>query len=335
MKSHDQVMLRQFVLRNDADAFAALSNQYASLVYGVCWRILRDEHKAADAAQETFLQLLRQAHKIHGSVAAWLHRVATGKAIDIIRKDKRQREHLQSFQASLDDSQEDWAQLSMCIDEALNQLDAQSREIIIEHYLENRTTREIAGRKGLSQATVSRKANAALQSLRNTLKVPGLVVTPAVMSSMFAESSAQAIPVTLVQVMGKMALAGHQASLGFIAKASYMVRGLNLLPKVALAAAMVTIIGGNVLLQRQKHFNRTTEISETVPVRTQAVEAIEDPKDRTVVGLVVDPNGQPLPQIPIVTYGYHKRETVTGHDGRFAFKLPLNYYHEAGCLIVA
>ena len=61
----------------------------------------------------------------------------------------------------------------------------------------------------------------------------------------------------------------------------------------------------------------------------------EGPKDRTVLGLVVDPNGQALPQIPIMTYGYHERDTVTGHDGRFAFKLPFHYHHEAGCLIVA
>ena len=63
MKSSEQVLLRQFVLTNDAKAFAALSNWYASLVYGVCWRVLRDEHKAADAAQETFLQLLRHAYR--------------------------------------------------------------------------------------------------------------------------------------------------------------------------------------------------------------------------------------------------------------------------------
>ena len=242
MKSREQVMLRQFVLGNDADAFAALSNQYASLVYRVCWRILRDEHKAADAAQETFLQLLRHAHQIHGSVAAWLHRVATGKAIDIIRKDKRQREHLQLFQADLDDNKKDWAQLSMDIDEALNRLDAQSRDIIIEQYLENRSVREIAGRKGISPATVSRKANAALQSLRQKLRAPGLVVTPAVMSSMFAESSAHAVPVTLVQAMGKMAVAGQPACVGIIAKASYVVGGLSLLVKVVTTAALVTIV---------------------------------------------------------------------------------------------
>ena len=35
MKSREQMLLRQFVLTNDADAFAALSNQYASLVVSV------------------------------------------------------------------------------------------------------------------------------------------------------------------------------------------------------------------------------------------------------------------------------------------------------------
>lgn len=58
--------------------------------------------------------------------------------------------------------------------------------------------------------------------------------------------------------------------------------------------------------------------------------------DKTIVrGQAVDPNGRPLAQIPIVTYGYHERETVTGRDGRFTFELPLKYQHRAGCLIVA
>lgn len=61
----------------------------------------------------------------------------------------------------------------------------------------------------------------------------------------------------------------------------------------------------------------------------------EDPNERTVRGQAVDPNGQALAQIPVVTYGYHKRETVTGQDGRFSFKLPLKYQHVAGCLMVA
>jgi len=99
MKTHERAMLRRFVLYNDADAFSALSERYAGLVYRVCWRVLRDEHSAADATQEAFLQLARHAHGIHGSLGSWLHRVATGKAIDILRKDKRHKRLLEAHRA--------------------------------------------------------------------------------------------------------------------------------------------------------------------------------------------------------------------------------------------
>lgn len=125
MISKEQGLLRRFVLHDDAAAFAGLSSQYGPLVYRVCWRILRDEDKAADATQETFLQLVRHAHKIHGSVVAWLHRVATGKAIDIIRKDRRHREFNRSCQADFREEPKSWGQLSLQIDEALNLLDVQ------------------------------------------------------------------------------------------------------------------------------------------------------------------------------------------------------------------
>lgn len=67
----------------------------------------------------------------------------------------------------------------------------------------------------------------------------------------------------------------------------------------------------------------------SVPVRQEA------PPERTVRGMVVDPNGQALAQIPITTYLCQDREATTGEDGRFAFKLPPNYRYERDFLIVA
>lgn len=273
------MLLRRFVLNNDADAFSGLSEQYAPLVYRVCWRILRDEHKAADATQETFLQLVRHAHKIRGSVAAWLHRVATGKAIDIIRREKRRREVKQEFGMDFGDRRPSWDQLSVQIDEALNQLDSGSRDILIEHYLENRSTREIAQRKGVSQATVSRRANAALQTLRKRLGTPGLAITSAVLSSMFADNSAQAVPAQVVRALGKMGLAGRGTSLGLIGKATYLVGGLEPIPKALLGTAVIALGVVGTLPLANRAAKTRQEPAPTVASETLTVDQNESPPD--------------------------------------------------------
>ena len=131
--------------------------------------------------------------------------------------------------------------MSLHIDDALNHLDSANREILIEHYLENRSMREIARRRGVSQATVSRKVNAGLQVLRKRLGTSGLAVTSTAISSMFAESSVQAVPVAVVRSLGKMGMAGHGTSLGTIGKAAYRVGSLDLVPKTIVAVALITL----------------------------------------------------------------------------------------------
>lgn len=75
-------LLRRFAGTRDAEAFREIVRRHAGLVYGVALRILSDVDRASDVAQETFLQLTKDADMVSGSLPGWLHRVATHKAID-------------------------------------------------------------------------------------------------------------------------------------------------------------------------------------------------------------------------------------------------------------
>ena len=92
MSASEAVLLKRFASNGDAEAFAEIVKQHAPLVYGVCLRILEDKDKAADAVQDTFFQLVRNAANISGSLTVWLHRVATNKAIDLIRQDSQRKQ---------------------------------------------------------------------------------------------------------------------------------------------------------------------------------------------------------------------------------------------------
>ncbi len=73
------------------EAFSDIVQRHAGLVYGACLRVLSDHDKAADATQETFLELLRNAEKITGSLSSCLHRVATRREINMVVKDSSRR----------------------------------------------------------------------------------------------------------------------------------------------------------------------------------------------------------------------------------------------------
>src|SRR5438132_1752352 len=74
----DAQLLEHFVARGDPDAFELLTWRHGRAVWGVCRRLLRDEHEAEDAFQATFLALARKARSIDRgeSVGGWLYRVA-------------------------------------------------------------------------------------------------------------------------------------------------------------------------------------------------------------------------------------------------------------------
>ena len=82
----DKALVRRFLRQNDGESFSILMERYADLVYTTCRRILREEALAADAVQENFFQLAKNAEKINGSLGSWLHKVATRRCLDLIRR---------------------------------------------------------------------------------------------------------------------------------------------------------------------------------------------------------------------------------------------------------
>ena len=91
MSESEIVLLQRVARTGDAEAFSEIVGRYAGMVYSAAIRVLADADRAADATQDTFFDLMQHASEITGSVGGWLHRVATRKAIDRIRRDSARR----------------------------------------------------------------------------------------------------------------------------------------------------------------------------------------------------------------------------------------------------
>jgi len=212
MSESENILLQRFVTTGDANAFSEIVRRHAGLVYGACLRILADKDRAADAVQETFLQLLQNARTITGSVPTWLHRVATRKAIDVIRRDSS-RKHLEAKYAADKPRQvAEWQELSRYVDEELDLLDEQTRSILIQHFFEGRTTSDIASVQSVSQPTVSRRIESGVGKLRGRLRKRGIIVGAGALLGLLGENAAQAAPAVVLKELGKIAIVGGQAA---------------------------------------------------------------------------------------------------------------------------
>ena len=239
MAENELALLRRFVEKGDAEAFSELVRRHAGMVYGACVRILDDQTHAADAVQETFMQLLRDAEKISESVPNWLHRVATHKCLDLIRRESRRRRREATYAAGKVQDAPQWDDVSIYVDEAMNELDGELREILIMHFFEGHTTNDIAASDGISQSTVSRRIESGVSQLRMKLHNRGVLVAVGALGSLLAENSATAAPAMVVKELGKLALAGvHAVTAGAATGASTAAGGSAQVAAGAVAAAL-------------------------------------------------------------------------------------------------
>ncbi len=123
------------------------------------------------------------------------------------------------------------------VDEALDRLDQQVREIVISHYLRGETQAEIAGHFDIDQSTVSRRLAQGLEDVRNHLRRIGILTTVTMLMNVFEQNTAEAAPANLTEMVAKVGLAG----VGWTA-------GKSAVGSLGLLAATFVAALGNILL---------------------------------------------------------------------------------------
>jgi RNA polymerase sigma-70 factor (ECF subfamily) len=212
----DGQLLERFAVREveTADAaFAALIDRHGSMVLRTCLAVLRDEHAAHDAFQNTFLVLMRKAGSlwVQDSLGPWLHRVAYHAAARVRRASARRRGAEQKAAERRPERTEGrtWDDLGTVIHQEIERLPERYRIPVVLCDLEERPYEEAAWHLGCPVGTVKSRLARGREHLKRRLERRGLADPAAVLvPGLPPADMGAAVPASLVRDTIHLAIAG-------------------------------------------------------------------------------------------------------------------------------
>jgi RNA polymerase sigma-70 factor (ECF subfamily) len=161
------------VLRGDREAFAALVARHERAVWATAWRVLRDDHAAADAGQEAFLQAYLRLGDLRrpDRFGVWVLRIARRQAIHLARRKAHDSGRSLDEVGTVQPMERDGSTTRLPTDveellTAVARLPEHERLVVVLHYLDGRPVAEVAAALGRPVGTVTKQLSRAIERLR-------------------------------------------------------------------------------------------------------------------------------------------------------------------------
>ena len=178
-KEADLVVIQEYLRTKDSRHFSTLYKRYAPKVYGKCISLLKDEHLARDAAQESglkiFLNLSRFAAQ--SKFSTWVYSITYNYCIDLLRKKKKMTNLFDDEMERLPDIEEDEVPdeelLAMEVSRlrvVLDQIPLDDKAILLMKYQDELMIKEIAQILGKTESAVKMKIKRAKHKAQKVYK---------------------------------------------------------------------------------------------------------------------------------------------------------------------
>ncbi len=175
-----QQALIERVLQGDTEAFGTIVDQYNTLMMRTALLIVGDRDIAADAVQDALIQAWQHISSLReaGSLRPWLMRIVVNQCISYKRKVARTaafvRQSLadQSTQLAADiaDDQKGRLERDWDLAETVKKLPPKQQAVIMLHYYQGMTLPSMAKALQISENTLKKRIQAALNNLRQVLR---------------------------------------------------------------------------------------------------------------------------------------------------------------------
>jgi RNA polymerase sigma factor (sigma-70 family) len=163
--------------RNERVAFEFLYDHYSGALYNIILKTLRDEERAADVLQETFLKIWKNIasyNPVKGRLFTWILNIARNGAIDAARVEGRKpaMDEIDDRLAKIEpDVSESEQQTSSEMKAIVDMLRPERKILIDMAYFQGYTHEEIANELGIPLGTVKSRMRTALQELKQYFTV--------------------------------------------------------------------------------------------------------------------------------------------------------------------
>lgn len=169
---------RERLITGDDLALGECYDQYASFVFGLVLRVVRDAKAAEDITQDVFLGLWEKPACFDpdkGALRTWLGTLAHRRAVDYVRREeaRRRRDEAVLIRVTPTPDVEEMALALMTAErvrEALATLPPEQREAIQLAYFDGKTYREVAVCMGIPEGTAKSRLRLALRRVASTLE---------------------------------------------------------------------------------------------------------------------------------------------------------------------
>jgi RNA polymerase sigma-70 factor (ECF subfamily) len=177
-----QAQLIREAAGGDQHALAALYDATSRTVYGLLLRILSDASAAEEVLLDVYEQVWRQAAQYsreRGSPLAWLTTIARSRAIDRLRRGRREQQNTEPLEGIVataragGESAEEAVmagEVRAVVRAALDSLTPEQREVIELAYYGGMSHSEIAAARGIPLGTVKTRTRLGLMRLREMLR---------------------------------------------------------------------------------------------------------------------------------------------------------------------
>lgn len=150
------------VVSGDTNAFRFIINHYKQMVFSVAMQIVRDNHLAEDAAQETFFKAYKNIKKFKGKsqFSTWLYRIAVNESLALLKQPWAKddsvdlKEELYNPSENLVEDLLELTERKHIINQALLQLKPKESLVLQLFYLQEQSVAEVARIIGIKKEHV-------------------------------------------------------------------------------------------------------------------------------------------------------------------------------------